>query len=82
MNIVTEENQKIVSNYIKEAAKATERVQEENLHLKDIYSVLKDEYEISPAIARKLVTARMKGEVDAVKRANDDFSDLNDIVKG
>ena len=80
MIITTDEDRMKVQAYLKEAAKAMARVKDEQAGLRDILTILKEEYEIKPTLARKVVGIMEKGNMPEVQEANDNLSDLYEIA--
>lgn len=80
MMVVTEEDRKKVKEYLKEAVKATERVTEEQAHIRDILNTLKADHDIPPKISRKIMTAMRKGNAPEIKEENEMIEDLFEIV--
>lgn len=80
MIITTDEDRMKVQAYLKEAANAMTRVKDEQAGLRDILKILREEYEINPALARKVVTIMEKGNMPEVQEANDNLSDLYEIA--
>ncbi|MFT7432458.1 MAG: hypothetical protein ACI9TY_000070 [Alphaproteobacteria bacterium] len=80
MMVVTEADRDKVKQYLKEAVKATERLTEEQAHIRDILNTLKADHDIPPKISRKIITAMRKGNAPEVKEENDMFEDLFEIV--
>ena len=80
MMVVTEADRDKVKQYLKEAVKGTERLQEEKAHVSDILNTLKADHDIPPKISRKIIEAMRKGNAPEVKEENDMFEDLFEIV--
>ena len=78
--VVTDADRDKVKQYLKEAVKATERVTEEQAHIRDILNTLKADHDIPPKISRKIITAMRKGNAPEMKEENDMFEDLFEIV--
>lgn len=80
MMVVTEEDRKKVKEYLKEAVKSTERVLDEQAHVRDILNTLKADHDIPPKISRKIIAAMRKGNGPEIKEANEMIEDLLEIV--
>ena len=80
MNIATQEDRQKVKTYLNEALKATERKNDEMAHIRDILKTLKEQHDIEPKIARKILSAMRKGNMPEVKEENDAFEDLYEIL--
>ena len=80
MMVVTEADRDKVKQYLKEAVKATERLTEEQAHIRDILNTLKSDHDIPPKIARKIITSMRKGNAPEVKEQFEMFIDLHEIV--
>lgn len=81
MMVVTEEDRKKVKEYLKEGVKATERMVEEQAHIRDILNVLKADHDIPPKISRKIMSAMRKGNAPEIKEENEMIEDLFEIVR-
>ena len=80
MNIATQEDRQKVKQYLNEAVKAIGRKNEEQAHIRDILNTLKEQHDIEPKLARKILSAMMKGNMPEIKEENDNFEDLYEIV--
>lgn len=80
MIITTDEDRLKVREYLKQATQTMMRIQDEQAALRDILKVLKEEYEIKPTLARKVVKIMEKGNMPEVQEANDNLSDLYEIA--
>lgn len=80
MMVVTQEDRNKVKQYLKEAVKATERVQEEQAHITDILNTLKTDHDIAPKLSRKIISAMRKGNAPEIKEENEQVEDLLEIV--
>lgn len=78
--IITDNDKNKVKQYLKEAVKATERLTEEQAHIRDILNTLKADHDIEPKISRKIIGAMRKGNAPEIKEENDAFEDLFEIV--
>ncbi|MDD9911604.1 MAG: hypothetical protein OXR68_05495 [Alphaproteobacteria bacterium] len=80
MIITTDEDRAKVKAYLKQAAQAQIRVKSEQADLRDILKVLKEEYEIQPTLARKVIGIMDKGNMPEVQETNDNLADLYEIA--
>lgn len=80
MQVVTNADREKVKQYLKEAVKATIRKKDEEANISDILTTLKQDHEISPKLARKVMNAMMKGNMPEIKEENDALEDLYEIV--
>ena len=80
MYIATPADQEKVKQYLKEANKAMLRKKEEEDNIRDILATLKQDHDIAPKLARKVMAAMIKGNMPEVKEENDAFEDLYEIV--
>ena len=80
MHIVDDQAKDKVAQYFNEALKAIGRRDEEQAQVTDILNVLKEQHDIQPKIARKILAAMKKGNLPEVKEENEEFEDLYDIV--
>lgn len=77
-NLTPEETNKVAA-YLKQAAEETAKAKLASDNVKDIYDVMKTEFNISPKIAKQVVTARIKGTTEEVKEEHDLFDTLEHI---
>jgi|GEM_PF-1549822 len=80
MIITTDEDRAKVQAYLKQAALAMLRVKEEQAGLNDILKILKEQYEIKPPLARKVIKIMDKGNMPEIQEANDNLADLYNMV--
>lgn len=80
MIVTTPEDRAKVKAYLKQAAQTRIRIKDEQAALRDILNVLKEEYEITPQIARKVITIMDKGNMPEVQETNDMLADLYEIA--
>lgn len=80
MIVATPEDRAKVKAYLKQAAQTRIRIKDEQAALRDILNVLKEEYEITPQIARKVITIMDKGNMPEVQETNDMLADLYEIA--
>ena len=80
MLVTTPQDREKVKQYLKEAVKATERVQEEQAHIRDILNTLKGDHDIDPKVSRKIIVAMRKGNAPEIKEENETVEDLLEIV--
>lgn len=80
MMVITEEDRKKVKEYLKEAVKATERVVEEQAHIRDILNTLKADHDIPPKLSRQIISVMRKGNAPELKEYHEMFDDLCEVV--
>ena len=80
MNVATEQDREKVKAYLNEAVKAEMRKNEEAENVRDILQTLKQDHDLEPKLARKVISSMVKGNAVEVKEQNDAFSDLVEIV--
>lgn len=81
MMTVLQADREKVKAYLNEAVKTTERILEEQAHLRDIINTLKVDHDIPNAVARRTVTAMRKGNAREQIELDEMFSDLTEIAK-
>ena len=80
MYVATDADRQKVKQYLEEASKATMRKKDEESHIRDILNTLKQDHDIQPKIARKVISAMLKGNIPEVREENDAFADLCEIA--
>lgn len=80
MYVATDADREKVKQYLKEANKAMLRKKEEEDNIRDILTTLKQDHDIAPKLARKVMNAMIKGNMPELKEENDAFEDLYEIV--
>jgi hypothetical protein len=80
MIITTQQDREKVKQYLKEAVKATERVAEEQAHIRDILNTLKADHDIEQKISRKIIGAMRKGNAPEIREECELIEDLLEIA--
>ena len=80
MNIINQEDRAKVKAYIKQATEVVGEIKDKQAELKDIKDVLKQEFEVSPAVSGKLINDMYAGNTKNTLEANEMFSDLHEIA--
>ena len=80
MHVTTDEDRAKIKAYLKQAAQTKLRIQSEQADLRDILMVLKTEYDITPSLARKVITIMDKNNMPEVQENNDNLADLYEIA--
>lgn len=80
MSIVTDEDRRKVKEYLKQALTVQRAIDESRAELRDILDVLKNDHDIKPGIARKVLKAMEKGNFPEIRNQNEELEDLYQIA--
>ncbi|MBI1362516.1 MAG: hypothetical protein GC134_00855 [Proteobacteria bacterium] len=80
MSIVTDEDRRKVKEYLKQALSVQRAIDESRAEMRDILDVLKNDHDIKPSIARKVLKAMEKGNFPEIRNQNEELEDLYAIA--
>lgn len=79
--IITDNDKQKVKQYLSEAAKATQRVKEEQEHISDILKTLKADHDVMPKHSRKIISMMLKGNAPELREELEDLELLMEVVR-